>query len=95
MTEREKSDFNVPNDQQQPSSKPSRSYVQDQGPASSAKRQKTSSGKSLLDMWTKNSRNMITPLPFVGMKSVGDKARLYLSLERKDKETSGHSEDLH
>ena len=69
MSEREKSDFNSDT---QPL-KPSRPYSTDlQGPP--VKKSK-SSGQSLLDMWTKNSRNMMS-VPFVGMKSVGDKARL-------------------
>ena len=71
MSEREKSDFN--SDTTQPSLKPSRPYSTDlQGPP--VKKSK-SSGQSLLDIWTKNSRNMMS-VPFVGMKSVGDKARL-------------------
>ena len=88
MTEREKSDFNEP---LKPTS--SRSFTdQDSGPP--VKKQKTS-GQSLLDIWTKSSRNMTT-IPFAGMRSVGDKARLYLNLERKEKEQSvGHNEDLH
>lgn len=86
MTQREKEEFNAGNCND-------RSYhrARSSSPAPPlAKRQKTSgSGSSLLDLWTKNHKeNTKTKytVPFAGMRSVGDKARLYLSLDRKDKE---------
>lgn len=85
MTEREKSDFN-----QRKSAERSRSPSPSSRPPAAkrvAKSNKT--GESLLDLWMKsqkeNSKSRFT-VPFVGMRSVGEKARLYLSLERKDKD---------
>lgn len=91
MTDREKSDFNSANDQ--PTSKgPVRSFDSERPPV---KKQKTS-GQSLLDIWTKNSRNSLNTVPFAGMKSVTEKAKLYLSLERKEKESAiSNTEELH
>jgi len=80
MTEREKSDFNQ---DEEKSSKRNRSPSP--GPTKQIKR--SNSNESLLDIWMKkqkeNSSARFT-VPFAGMKSVGEKARLYLSLERKD-----------
>lgn len=92
MTEREKSDYNSTSDA---SKSTTRSFSSDQDRP--FKKQKTS-GQSLLDIWTKNSRNSLNTVPFVGMKSVTEKAKLYLSLERKEKEalsTNLSGEDMH
>ena len=92
MTEREKSDYNSSSDA---SKSTTRSFSSDQDRP--FKKQKTS-GQSLLDIWTKNSRNSLNTVPFVGMKSVTEKAKLYLSLERKEKEASSTNlggEDMH
>jgi len=87
MTEREKSDFNL-DEEKQGSLKRSRSPSP--GPTKQIKR--SSSNESLLDLWMKkhkeNSSKNFT-VPFAGMKSVGEKARLYLSLERKDFNNAG------
>ena len=81
MTEREKSDFN--NDPVKRSRSPS--------PGAVPLKQPRSSGESLLDMMKlkqkENSKSKFS-VPFVGMRSIGEKAKLYLSLERKDKEFS-------
>jgi len=85
MTKREKSDFNgVSADQS--SSKRGRST----SPGPSIKKAKSSgNGEMLLDMWKKNvkekSQTRFT-VPFAGLRLVGEKAKLYLSLERKEKE---------
>ena len=81
MTEREKSDFNQ--DEEKSSLKRSRSPSP--GPTKQIKR--SSSNESLLDIFLKKQKensNARFTVPFAGMKSVGEKARLYLSLERKD-----------
>ena len=48
------------------------------------------SGKSLLDIWTARieKENAKKHVPFAGERSLGEKAKLYLSLERKDTEGS-------
>ena len=84
MSEREKSDYNSTNDT---SKTTARSFSSDQDRP--FKKQKTS-GQSLLDIWTKNSGNSLNTVPFVGMKSVTEKAKLYLSLERKEKHCQEH-----
>ena len=45
-------------------------------------------GKSLLDIWTARieKENAKKHVPFAGERSLGEKAKLYLSLERKDNE---------
>ena len=47
-------------------------------------------GQSLLDIWTNRiqKENAKKHVPFAGERSLGEKAKLYLSLERKEKETS-------
>lgn len=85
MTEREKSEFNQ---KQQRSRSPSPGILAPSA-AKKAKSNGSASGLSLLDLWTKsqkeNCKNRFS-VPFAGMRSVGEKARLYLSLERKEKE---------
>ena len=46
------------------------------------------SGKSLLDIWTARieKENAKKHVPFAGERSLGEKAKLYLSLERKEAE---------
>ena len=89
MTEREKSEFNEVSDQ------PSKRSPSP-GPLATVKKPKTSGGESLLDLWKKNlkenSQTRFT-VPFAGMRSVGEKAKLYLSLERKEKEFSAGFND--
>jgi len=89
MTEREKSDFNQDEEKEGGSLKRG-SRSPSPGPAKQIKR--SSSNESLLDIWMKkqkeNSSARFT-VPFAGMKSVGEKARLYLSLERKDFNNGG------
>ena len=43
-------------------------------------------GKSLLEIWTTRieKENAKKHVPFAGERSLGEKAKLYLSLERKD-----------
>ena len=45
-------------------------------------------GKSLLDIWTARieKENAKKHVPFAGERSLGEKAKLYLSLERKESE---------
>ena len=47
-------------------------------------------GQSLLDIWTNRiqKENAKKHVPFAGERSLGEKAKLYLSLERKEKEAS-------
>ena len=47
-------------------------------------------GKSLLDIWTTRieKENAKKHVPFAGERSLGEKAKLYLSLERKENEGS-------
>ena len=84
MTERERSDFN--NGVSDQPSKRSRSI----SPGPSIKKPKVSgAGESLLDMWKKNVKEKSQArftVPFAGLRLVGDKAKLYLSLDRKEKE---------
>merc|ERR1712083_813277 len=91
MTEREKSDFNQDDEKQAGSLKRSRSP----SPGLPTKQIKRSgSNESLLDIWMKKQKensNARFTVPFAGMKSVGEKARLYLSLERKDFNAGGNS----
>jgi hypothetical protein len=94
MTEREKADFNAVAEASK-SSRSSRERSPSPAPAV-AKRPKIGGGGgiSLLDMWTKSQKeNSSTkgrhPVPFVGMRSLGEKARLYLSLDRKEKDQQG------
>ncbi len=89
MTERERSDFNQPKRSRSPS--PALTTA-----VSSSKRSKNSNNgnESLLDLWMKTQKENATTrfsTPFVGMRSVGEQAKLYLSLDRKDKEFMGGS----
>jgi len=87
LTEREKSDLNQ---DEEKSLKRNRSPSP--GPAKQIKR--SNSNESLLDLWMKKQKensNARFTVPFAGMKSVGEKARLYLSLERKDFNAGGNS----
>ena len=62
------------------------------GPAKQIKR--SNSNESLLYLWMKKQKensNARFTVPFAGMKSVGEKARLYLSLERKDFNAGGNN----
>merc|ERR1712008_567179 len=87
LTEREKSDLNQ---DEEKSLKRNRSPSP--GPTKQIKR--SNSNESLLDLWMKKQKensNARFTVPFAGMKSVGGKARLYLSLERKDFNAGGNS----
>ena len=50
----------------------------------------TGSGKSLLEIWTTRieKENAKKHVPFAGERSLGEKAKLYLSLERKENDGS-------
>lgn len=104
MTEREKSDFNMSDDLRATTEISPTSAM-----AAAGKSQTTSSsaksmfgsggpGKSLLDIWTsrierKNSRKHV---PFAGLRNVvGDKARLYLSLENKQQQATAAAAAAH
>ena len=87
LTEREKSDLN-----QDEEKTLKRNRSPSPGPAKQIKR--SNSNESLLDLWMKKQKensNARFTVPFAGMKSVGEKARLYLSLERKDFDAGGNS----
>lgn len=83
MTEREKNEFNMTSDGILRSNTNT-----PLSPPPVAKRPKLghNTSTSLLDMWNKTqaSQENKKALPFFGMKSLGEKAKLYLSLERKD-----------
>ena len=51
------------------------------------------SGKSLLEIWTTRieKENAKKHVPFAGERSLGEKAKLYLSLERKDNDVNDRS----
>ena len=95
MTEREKADFNRNDDTKRNRSPspgpPNAKRVKQQARASSPATNSCGSGnnESLFDILTKKNRAKARnyfSIPFVGMRSVGEKARLYLSLDRKSAE---------
>jgi hypothetical protein len=53
-------------------------------------------GQNLLEifMGRLEKENAKTQVPFAGMKSIGEKAELYLSLERKEKDETSAPMDL-
>merc|ERR1712061_279387 len=93
MTEREKSDFNLSKDGVLRSTIESpmspTSFVSE--PFPKKPRLGTGSGKSLLEIWTTRieKENAKKHVPFAGERSLGEKAKLYLSLERKENDGSG------
>lgn len=90
MTEREKNDFNLSNDGCLRSTTESPMSPTTVGPP--AKKAKSmfglggAQGKSLLDIWTAKieKENARKHVPFAGQKSLGEKAKLYMSLEKKE-----------
>jgi len=92
MTEREKSDFNLSNDGVLRSTVESpmspTSFSSEPFPKKS--RLGIASGTSLLEIWTTRieKENAKKHVPFAGERSLGEKAKLYLSLERKDNDGS-------
>ena len=95
MTEREKADFNQSETKRHrspsPGPNPKRVKV---GSNLALTSSSNDSQESLFDMLVKKKRNNTKnyfSVPFVGMKSIGEKARLYLSLDRKSTEKELHA----
>ena len=90
MTEREKNDFNMSNDGCLRSTTESPMSPTSLGPP--VKKAKSmfgpggTQGRSLLDIWTQKieKENSRRHVPFAGQRSIGEKAKLYLSLEKKE-----------
>ena len=98
MTEREKAEFNQSEAKRHrspsPGPNPKRTKVSSNPTLTSSA---NDSQESLFDMLVKKKRSSKVggknyfSVPFVGMKSIGEKARLYLSLDRKSAEKELHA----
>ena len=99
MTEREKADFNRNGSSDTkrnrspspgpPHAKRAKQQARASSPATNNSSSSGGNNESLFDILTKKNRAKARnyfSIPFVGMRSVGEKARLYLSLDRKSAE---------
>ena len=99
MTEREKADFNRNGSSDTkrnrspspgpPHAKRAKQQARASSPATNNSSSSGGTNESLFDILTKKNRAKARnyfSVPFVGMRSVGEKARLYLSLDRKSAE---------
>ena len=99
MTEREKADFNRNGSSDTkrnrspspgpPHAKRAKQQARASSPATNNSSSSGGNNESLFDILTKKNRAKARnyfSVPFVGMRSVGEKARLYLSLDRKSAE---------